>query len=130
MHPLIARTFGGLTASYYFRHFVFGLIFPALFVFMATQGAEPRPVATGSYVFFTVSSLLYPYSRFVYERVVGFVMGDNVFVVNALLMLFVKLITMAFCWAFAIFVAPVGLLYLYFYHRRAEAQWQSESANQ
>ncbi|MNG09819.1 hypothetical protein D3C84_932550 [compost metagenome] len=46
-------------------------------------------------------------------------MGDNLFFVNALVMLMVKLFTMFLCWAFAIFVAPVGLLYLYFHHRRA-----------
>jgi hypothetical protein len=65
-----------------------------------------------------VNTLLYPYSRFVYESIMNFIMGQNVFFVNALLMLGVKLMTMLLCWAFAIFVAPIGLAYLYYHHSR------------
>ncbi|MGE8453294.1 MAG: hypothetical protein ACN6OP_22335 [Pseudomonadales bacterium] len=65
-------------------------------------------------LFLSVSSLLYPYSRFVYEGVVSYILGNNAFFMNAFLMLLAKYITMAFCWVFAVFVAPVGLLYLYF----------------
>jgi hypothetical protein len=44
-----------------------------------------------------VNTLLYPYSRFVYESVMGFIMGQNVFFVNAVLMLAVKVVTMVIC---------------------------------
>jgi len=71
------------------------------------------------WVLLAVNSLLYPYARFVYEGIVGFIMGDNVFVVNAFLMLFTKLITMSICWCMAIFIAPIGLLYLFIRHSRA-----------
>ena len=67
-----------------------------------------------------VNTLLYPYSRFVYEGIVRFIMGDNVFYVNAFLMLFVKYITMGLCFSFAIVIAPIGLAYLYFYHSKQE----------
>ena len=66
-----------------------------------------------------VSTFLYPYSRFVYESVVGFLMGENVFYFNAFVMLFAKLFTMLMCWSFAIVVAPIGLAYLYFHHSKA-----------
>ena len=68
---------------------------------------------------FTINTLLYPYSRFVYESVVGFIMGNNVYWVNAIFMLFVKLVTMSVCWSAAIFIAPIGLAYLYFHHSNA-----------
>ena len=45
-------------------------------------------------------------------------MGGNVFFVNAILMLMVKGFTMAMCWSFAIFIAPVGLAYLYWHNSR------------
>lgn len=119
MHPAIIKSFGGLSAQYYIRQFIFGLIFPAFIIFMASQSA--KPLHGGTITFMVISSLLYPYARFVYESVVGFVMGGNVFFVNALLMLIVKFITMMLCWAFAIFIAPIGLLYLYFYHSKRAA---------
>ena len=45
-------------------------------------------------------------------------MGRNMFFVNALLMLFIKVMTMFICWFLAIFIAPLGLLYLYWHHSR------------
>ncbi|WP_307852691.1 hypothetical protein [Paraburkholderia aspalathi] len=109
---MLAKTFGGLSREYYFRQFIFGLIFPAFFIFMATHGTRPM-TATMIFVL-VVNTLLYPYSRFVYEGIVGFIMGENLFLVNAFFMLVVKALTMALCWCFAIFIAPVGLAYLYY----------------
>ena len=73
----------------------------------------------GVLVFTIISTLLYPYSRFVYESIVGFVMGENVFFVNAIFMLMAKFFTMAMCWAAAIFIAPIGLAYLYYHHSKS-----------
>lgn len=112
MQTALLKSFGGLSLQIYVRHFLFGLIFPALFLFIWSQGNESMPMPM--MIFMAVSSLLYPYSRFVYEGVVGYILGNNVFFVNAILMLFAKYITMAICWVCAIFIAPVGLLYLYF----------------
>jgi len=118
VHPVIAKTFGGLTPQYYFRQFVFGLAFPVMIYFITSKGAHP--IQIGMIFFTVVSTFLYPYSRFVYESVMDFIMGENVFFVNAVLMLFVKLMTMMLCWFFAIFVAPIGLAYLYYHHSKAE----------
>lgn len=120
MHPVIQKTLGGLSAQYYFRQFFFGLIVAAFIVFMSTRGERPMPI--GALLFIIVNTFLYPYSRFVYESVVGFIMGQNIFVVNGILMLVTKLITMALCWTFAVFVAPVGLAYLYFHHSKTERE--------
>jgi hypothetical protein len=123
VHPVIARTFGGLSSQYYFRNFVFGLIYPALFWFALSRSHQPKPVFAMiiTIVVVAVNTLLYPYSRFVYESIVNFILGRNVFFVNAIMMLIVKWMTMTVCWGFAIFVAPVGLAYLYFAHGRSSA---------
>lgn len=119
MHPVIAKTFGGLSREYYFRQLVFGLAFLAFFVLMMLN--SPGGVAIGALVVMVINALLYPYSRFVYESIMGFIMGNNVFFVNALLMLLVKLVTMLICFMFAIFIAPVGLAYLYYHHSKQGA---------
>jgi predicted membrane protein len=117
MHPVISKTFGGLSTRYYIRHFIFGLAFPIFIFLMVNQGN--RPIQVSMWLLFLVNTLLYPYSRFVYESIVGFIVGENVFFVNAVLMLAVKVVTMALCWALAIFIAPLGLAYLYIHHSRA-----------
>jgi hypothetical protein len=124
MRPIIRKTFGGLAARYYVRHFLFGLIFPALFLFALRHDAQnlqlpPENIYFG-YFLFAANTLLYPYSRFVYESIVDYIMGENVFFVSGCLMLPVKFVTMAICWSWAIFIAPIGLLYLYIHHSRAD----------
>lgn len=118
MHPIFQKTLGGLSPQYYFRQLFFGALLGAFPIFMASQGGHSASI--GMYFFAIVSTLLYPYSRFVYESALGFIMGENVFFVNAMTMLISKLITMFICWVCAIFIAPIGLAYLYFHHSRAE----------
>lgn len=118
MKAIFAKTFGGLSSQYYFRHFVFGLIFPAFVWFMASHSPHPTPFAAVAFI--GINTLLYPYARFVYEGVLDFIMGRNVFYVNAMLMLFVKIMSMAICWSLALFIAPIGLLYLYIHHSKLE----------
>jgi hypothetical protein len=117
MHPVILKTFGGLSPAYYFRHFVFGIVIGALAIYAAA--ANPQPIKIGFIALVAVNALLYPYSRFVYESVISFIVGKNTFYLNAFVMLFTKLLTMTLCWALAIFVAPIGLAYLYVHHSRA-----------
>lgn len=117
MHPIIQKTFGGLSTQYYFRQFFFGLTLALFIFFMGTFDGNKMP--EGMMFFIVINTFLYPYSRFAYERVIGFFMGENVFYVNAILMLFTKFLTMAICWSFAVFVAPFGLFYLYYHHSKA-----------
>ena len=117
MHPVIAKTFGGLSPQYYFRQLFFGLAFLGFIYFMTSHGSHPIQVSI--VILMVINTLLYPYSRYVYESAMDFLMGENIFFVNAFLMLFVKILTMAICWTAAIFIAPLGLAYLYFYHSKA-----------
>ena len=118
MHPIILKTLGGLSRQYYLRQFFFGLLISGFVIFMLSHSPHPLPVKT--IILLIINSLLYPYSRFVYESIVNFIMGDSVFIVNAVLMLFIKLMTMAICWCAAILIAPVGLAYLYYHHSKAD----------
>ena len=118
MNQILSKTFGGLSKEYYFRQLFFALLFPAFFYFMATSSPKEMATPYAMIAMFSLNTLLYPYSRFVYEKVMGFVLGENTFFVNALLMLVVKFLTMAMCWGMAVFIAPVGLIYLYFYHSK------------
>ncbi len=117
----IAKTFGGLSKSYYIRQFLFGLIFFSFVVFIGYDLYSRSGNISGLVVFSLyglICLLLYPYSRFVYESVMDYIFGNNVFFVNAIFLLSVKLTTMALCFFFSIIIAPIGLAYLYFYHSK------------
>ncbi|TXI35794.1 MAG: hypothetical protein E6Q69_00740 [Aquipseudomonas alcaligenes] len=117
MQDIIRKTFGGLSTQYYLRQLFFGGLLAALVIFMTLNGN--KPIELGLIALLAVNTFLYPYSRFVYESIINFIMGGNVFFVNAIFMLIVKIITMTLCWSFAIFIAPIGLAYLYYHHSKA-----------
>ncbi|ODC03616.1 hypothetical protein BFW38_08730 [Terasakiispira papahanaumokuakeensis] len=117
MQNMIKKTFGGLSTQYYLRHLFFGAILSGLVIMMTLNGQSTLTLGTISLLL--INTLLYPYARFVYESIIHFIMGDNIFFINALVMLIVKFITMVLCWSFAIFIAPIGLAYLYYHHTKA-----------
>ena len=121
----LRRSFGGLAAGYYFRNLFFAtlLFFVPIMFLVWTKSSQARPGAMKAAVLITIvyglSALLYPYSRFVYERAVGFILGENMFSVPTVIFLPTKLLTMLFCYGLAIFIAPIGLTYLFFGNARA-----------
>jgi predicted membrane protein len=119
VREIFNKTFGGLTRAYYLRQLFFGSLFMVLIVFMATR-SKTASLPVAMIIFSVVNTLLYPYARFAYEGVVGFIVGNNVFFMNALVMLFAKYMTMGLCWCLAVFIAPLGLGYLYFHHSKQE----------
>lgn len=105
------KTLGGLNTSYYIRQLVFGGVISALMIWFIKSNHGINIPTT---IVFVVNGFLYPYSRFAYESIVSFIIGDNVFYVKTVLALSVKFFTMLICWVFAFCIAPVGLICLYF----------------
>ncbi|MBN2479344.1 MAG: hypothetical protein JXA94_03870 [Parachlamydiales bacterium] len=116
----IMDLFKGLSKEYYFRQLFFGFLMFSAMVFLINQG-KGIDKQFGLIVFWLISTFLYPYARFAYESIVEFFVGNNVFFTNAIFFMIVKVLTMFLCWGFAIFIAPIGLLFIYL-HQRKEQQ--------
>ncbi len=116
MHPAFQKTFGGLSREYYTRQMFFAAIMAGLLIWMSFARGNP-----GAIIWIVICAFLYPYSRFVYESCVHFVVGDNFFIFPAPVLLIAKMLTMGMCFSFAPIVAPIGLLYLYYYHGKGAA---------
>jgi len=123
MHPVLAKTLGGLSSAYYFRQFVFGMVLFALMLALGSKfGEDWGAIPPSTLTFFVVCTVLYPYARFVYDSVVDFVMGNNIIIMPLPVMLMGKLFGILLCFMFALFIAPVGLAWLYWHHSRAPRQ--------
>lgn len=123
MKSIFLKTFGGLSASYIIRQYFFGILIGAFFLGFLSMGesAETRKIVKAPLIAFTiVSVILYPYARYVFDSVVSFILGGNLFILPIPVMLMIKFANMILCFAFAIFMAPLGLLYLYFYHSKQD----------
>ena len=107
MHKIVSKTLGGLSPQYYFRHFIFVLLFAGFFAWTLTQ--SKNPIEVGAIAFGVINTIFYPYSRFVYESIMDFIMGDNTFFLNALLMLVVKFFYYVFMLELCNFHCSFGL---------------------
>ncbi len=133
MLKTIINLFRGFTPQYYFRQLFFGLIIGSIYLYMMWSTINRDGVVSESdihdftqmAIFAIVSTLLYPYSRFAYEEIVDFLLGRNIFFINSIVYLLAKVMTMIICWAFAIFIFPLGLLFIYYYQK----QKAKESSN-
>lgn len=118
MKALFLRTFGGLNRSYLIRQYIFAATLGIILLILYAKGNSHTN--TFSLIYIVINIMLYPYSRYAYENIVEYIIGNNVFYFNALIMLVVKLFTMVLCFSFAVFVAPVGLAFLFFTQQRKE----------
>jgi len=126
MFKTIINLFKGFTPQYYFRQLFFAVIIGSIYLYMMWSTINrdgvlsPKDIQdfTQMAIFATVSTLLYPYSRFAYEESVAFILGRNIFFINSIVYLFAKLMTMIICWALAIFIFPLGLLFIYYYQKQ------------
>lgn len=120
MQTIIRKTFGGLSREYYFRQLFFGcLIAGVMFWFKTATYLPTLPLVVG----ILVNTMLYPYARFVWESIVGFIVGQNMFFFPAIILLGAKLVTMFVCWQMAILIAPLGLGWLYWHHSRTPREY-------
>jgi hypothetical protein len=120
MKTILAKTFGGLDKAYYFRQLFFGALLPVFIIFISSQSPTAKPMPVSAMFYFGINTLLYPYSKFVWDSVKDFLMGNTVITLALPLFLLVKLFTIVICWGLAIFVAPIGLIWLWWHHSKAE----------
>lgn len=126
MNNFFRKTLGGLSKEYYIRQLFFGILLltPMFLPYwmgppeLKNEGSPPWNVILIS----LINLPLYPYSRFIYETAVNYILGDNMFILPAPILLFAKLMTMVMCFYLAIFIAPIGLAFLYYHHTKAEKE--------
>ena len=77
----------------------------------ATGGLEASDYPTLVVLF--VGSLLFPFTKLVWDELRDLALGENFVLINAVVMLIAKIFINFMLWFVSIFVAPLGLLYLW-----------------
>lgn len=110
----------GLETRYYVRHLLIALALSVVFMqFMSLAKINTDPffgkIWFGVWVFFGISSLLYPFARYAYGALWRLMRGDNdsVWLVGGALLVIIYMIKLQIRWLLlllAIFIAPIGWL--------------------
>lgn len=110
------RIFGALRPAYLVRSYVIGLVLLGVMIAFLTnvEAKDNRGSPVAMYSYFILCTLLFPFAKLTWDELRNLAFGENVLVLNAALMLFLKFVINALLWGLAVFVAPFGVLYLWF----------------
>ncbi len=110
----LRRIFGGFNTQYLVRSYVLSFVFFGLMIYaVVINRPAASPVNWSGTTLLVISALLYPFSKLVYDELKAFLLGNNVFYLSAPIVIIAKLFINALLFAFAIFIAPLGVLYLH-----------------
>lgn len=116
MTGFFSRTIGALQPAYVIRAYVIGFVLLGLVAWVRfhapdNHGETDRYLSL-AYLF--TCSLLFPFAKLVWDELRDLALGGNVFFINGLIALILKVFINGLLWAFAVFIAPIGFLYLWF----------------
>jgi hypothetical protein len=80
----------------------------------APHGPPALPFLVG---FCLVNTLLFPFAKLVWNNVRDFILGDTVLISSAMFLFMGKFFINGTLWSLAIFIAPIGIGYLWFRNR-------------
>lgn len=116
---LLKSIFGTIDRRYLVRAYVIGLAFFALF-FITLVNSKSGTNPTFMIGFATVSLLLFPFAKLVWDELRNFIMGDTMIFQSISMHLIGKYLVNGVLFASAILIAPLGILYLWFRSRGTE----------
>ncbi|MFT4091757.1 MAG: hypothetical protein QM645_13565 [Asticcacaulis sp.] len=111
---MFSRIFGALRPAYLIRAWLIGAAFLALIIWLSLRASAGTQSPTIPLIYFSVCTLLFPFAKLCWDELRNLLMGDNIVFLPAVLVWPLKLIINIMLWGFAVFIAPFGLLYLWF----------------
>ena len=104
------RIFGTIDRRYMIRSYLismlyFGIMLPFLL------HPDLSPIIT---IIIIINTLLFPFSKIVWDTSKAFVLGETIIVQNALAHFVAKYLINGILWSASIFIAPIGIAYLFF----------------
>lgn len=108
----LTKIFSGVKLPYLIRAYILSAVIFLLLRYVASQGALADN--SGFLIFNILSLILFPYAKLVWDEMKALLMGDNIFILPLFLMLFAKLFINLMLWGFAVLIAPLGILWVWY----------------
>lgn len=124
------RVFGAVNRAYLVRAYVIGVAIFAFLVWAMSSYLDSNPDKQfnhyGIFTYFAICTVLFPFAKLAWDQLRDFAMGGNLIVMNAIFLLMLKVWINAFLWSSAVFVAPLGMFWLWYKTRDSVSQGDDE----
>jgi hypothetical protein len=119
----IKNIFGSVSPQYLIRAYLISLAIAVIWFFANQAALEQNSQKILWYGYILVSALLFPFAKLVWDEVRDLIIGNNAVTYFGLWAIGVnfmfKAIVNVLLWALAIFIAPLGILYLWWKQSKA-----------
>ncbi|WP_429933039.1 hypothetical protein [Agrobacterium vitis] len=116
----LQRIFSGVRPSYLIRSYLISLFFFGLMLSTVLNAETKTSTPIGTIVFATSSAVLFPFAKLVWDELRDLAFGNNIIFMNAVFLFILKLFVNVLLWGGAVFIAPIGILYLWFRTRQSQ----------
>ncbi|BCH67931.1 MULTISPECIES: hypothetical protein [Rhizobium/Agrobacterium group] len=116
----LQRIFSGVRPIYLIRSYLISLFFFGLMLSTVLNAETKTSTPIGTIVFSTSSAVLFPFAKLVWDELRDLAFGNNIIFMNAVFLLILKLFVNVLLWGGAVFIAPIGILYLWFRTRQSQ----------
>jgi hypothetical protein len=115
----VTRIFGEINPRFLARSYLLGAIIFAIMTWLSLRADGNLVHVAPTILLGIVSTALFPFSKMVWNSTRDFLRGDTIIFTNVLFLFPAKFAVNLLLWMFAVFVAPIGVLFL---ARRASLQ--------
>ncbi|MEG0314950.1 MAG: hypothetical protein RR646_06820 [Erysipelotrichaceae bacterium] len=112
MKKFFTIIFNGLDGAYFIKQYVFGGM---LFLFLLNNVYNN---STSGKILIVINLIIFPFAMFVYDSVVGIIMGNTVIFTPILFKIAFTFFKVFTIYMLGIFIAPFGMAYIYFATRK------------
>ncbi|VAW00754.1 hypothetical protein MNBD_ALPHA07-1286 [hydrothermal vent metagenome] len=124
---ILRRIFASVETGYLVNAYVIGALFYALYLCMIWNvTAMPAAEAMPPTVIFGISAIVFPFSKLVWDELRRAFLGDMIFIANAFFMSGSVILINFLLFSFAIVIAPLGVLYLWFITKNDQPDEQGD----
>lgn len=102
---IIKEIFSSVDRTFLFRQYFFAIVFFLIMMF----GNFP---SFSVLILLIINTILYPFARITFDSAFSFLIGNQIFILPIFLMFFIKIVKFILIYLFAIFIAPISIIYI------------------
>lgn len=110
----IKKVFFSIDKSFLIKYYSISITIFLMFLFIILNLEVHHFTDIYGIILITISSILFPFSVLVWNSIVNLFFKNSVIILPIIFMILLKIVKISLLYIFSIFIAPFGILYIFF----------------